>query len=1324
MYLCCVLQVYLENEQMTNVSDFLTFLEELRLEPNRLTYQHLHGLYCQQGDLQGAEFIEKQMQDQNMPMAETLFHHKIAAHIKKSDSDSLNRTLKEMENLNMSTDSAEVYRVQASAFGEMGDLDKVKEILFEAESKKIQLGDEDIFKVLVSCSKGGVGQDSEYWCSKFPKAYGFSNLLRSYLPLIALQGNVDVLAPLYLLVVKDHRKGPKFDNETNALYLISAMIKSGADVEKIFEAISSLHSTLRSNFILHNAVCEAAEHWQPADCIRLHSLLGKKFGSRNLAIKQDFIDNKLIREHSKAIQEDFPLIANFLSNMHALGYKNSFSYITKELFPGLIDLKEISIGDTARQFKRSVPHINWSLTSNLMLTSLFNFRTKEHFRAAADFMLNIDLGYVRPNSWNMSLASAYLTVRDVDQLINIFVGALREKNATNDGEKSIDVAANSLFKVLTDIATMAKGDAPEVLLPVLQKLHDLKIGVPPVVAEELTNKLRNKGLTNLLKENKRLWRERSEHWTQERELILIKDRKAISNMSAIRGGTQSDVYKFYKLPETREDLEHMHNILKIEGMVNRRLVQKMINVYLKEDMPQKALDIWNEYKDKDFFCSDTLLEILAKEFLKHGINSMDIILHHIDANAEHERRVFMSSIMKGLAGLAKLGDHEAVIENINIINSKRDKIMMDRGTSSGVLLAEYVKNGDVDNIERVFNCLESNDLLSTDQVSNLNPMIDVHLFRDDSSAAVNEFLRIARNYQKMPRKSDLTLKLIEEENIEGIQAVLDASIDLTGEENSLYDLSMCFIRMGKIPQARKLLETPGLRFNKEKMSYLLGQMEEIGDLQACDMFVEVSKSIFGCDLDFLYSKLVFCHRDDPEKVEEIYKNILKEEFAPSDLLLLDIAQILEDHGRPVPFEVQHDAGDLDDQVTRACQVGDYKKAYTMVMNSFESGSTSLKCKVETAMVLIKMNKLVEASTLATKLANNFADPEKIQFKRIYYRLLDLLPRHKKEVFLKTLNKAFRKRLLQRHDKDKFTKDTDPTDDYAAIDAMNEHDITKVIALIENGDVSAQTKDEILSKALESKNLENASRLALAICHDDQADLMKSTTKALIVDLLKRYQVSGQVDNLTSFVGSLGPRTNLLLRGHIWVKASLIKCDPEKYLDMLYTDEENSKKWMVNTEVLTEAVTNHPELAVTLEELAEKNFMPAAVLTAKLALAQEDFQKFDKYVQSVPPSLMKSMRAGLFDRIETIEKLTHTIKSVQKFNLDPTIIENITNSCLAVSYKSSPEAFIEAAHVALSNGAKLETFAKSFLVRLANMNGFKYQSDARKLVDNHFVVSYD
>ena len=98
------------------------------------------------------------------------------------------------------------------------------------------------------------------------------------------------------------------------------------------------------------------------------------------------------------------------------------------------------------------------------------------------------------------------------------------------------------------------------------------------------------------------------------------------------------------------------------------------------------------------------------------------------------------------------------------------------------------------------------------------------------------------------------------------------------------------------------------------MSILLGQTEEIGDLQSCEMFVEACKSIFGCDLDFLYGKLVFCYRDDPDKVEEIYQKILKEDFQPSDLLLSDIAEILEDHGLEVPFEVKHDEGDLDAQV--------------------------------------------------------------------------------------------------------------------------------------------------------------------------------------------------------------------------------------------------------------------------------------------------------------------------------------------------------------------------------------------------------------------------
>ena len=82
--------------------------------------------------------------------------------------------------------------------------------------------------------------------------------------------------------------------------------------------------------------------------------------------------------------------------------------------------------------------------------------------------------------------------------------------------------------------------------------------------------------------------------------------------------------------------------------------------------------------------------------------------------------------------------------------------------------------------------------------------------------------------------------------------------------------------------------------------------------------------------------------------------------------------------------------------------------------------------------------------------------------------------------------------------------------------------------------------------------------------------------------------------------------------------------------------------MVNTEVLTEAVTNSPSLGVKLEQLADQGFVPAASLAAKLSIAQRDFEKFEKYVPLVPEVLLKSKRAGIFDSIDTVEKMTNII----------------------------------------------------------------------------------
>lgn len=49
-----LLKVHLENEKPFSPIDFLSNMEQMGIEPNRVTYQRLIGGYCQKGDIDGA----------------------------------------------------------------------------------------------------------------------------------------------------------------------------------------------------------------------------------------------------------------------------------------------------------------------------------------------------------------------------------------------------------------------------------------------------------------------------------------------------------------------------------------------------------------------------------------------------------------------------------------------------------------------------------------------------------------------------------------------------------------------------------------------------------------------------------------------------------------------------------------------------------------------------------------------------------------------------------------------------------------------------------------------------------------------------------------------------------------------------------------------------------------------------------------------------------------------------------------------------------------------------------------------------------------------
>merc|ERR1719510_1106488 len=496
------------------------------------------------------------------------------------------------------------------------------------------------------------------------------------------------------------------------------------------------------------------------------------------------------------------------------------------------------------------------------------------------------------------------------------------------------------------------------------------------------------------------------------------------------------------------------------------------------------------------------------------------------------------------------------------------------------------------------------------------------------------------------------------------------------------------------------------------MIFIFDAFQQSGNMEACDDLVEISKVIFGCDRDFMYHRLVLLHKNNPDKVREIVGRIEAEGVVPSYILQKEIDSILNEGQPPAENEPQN----LDDEVQRAIECNDIPKALDIIMKSFQTGNTSLACKRNFIDKMIFWNQIPEACEVATQLANHFPDPEKIKFKSLFHRLLYKLHPSKRTPFLLTLNPAFRK--ILKDEKEPYAKKNslrNSAKDLEMIEAFDNNNMTKVLTILATREPTSRSVNKILHSLLKQDRLEEAAQVGQIVCQDSFLDQFHYQTQDNINALLRKYQDSNDVEKIIEFVGKLSPKANLLLRGDIWIKATMIKCSPEAYLERMLNYQEDSKKWMVNTEVLLEAVLIHPSLPGRLEELANKGFVPAVTILAKLRLAQENMEEFEKLVVRIPHQLLSSKKGGLFDRIDTRAKMVTTMNSMKKLNLDRLAFSNIANCYLSINKKSNKFGEI-ATTVIEEDGLKIRDIARGLLVRLANDNRFKYQAEARKFMD--------
>merc|ERR1719245_135802 len=192
-----------------------------------------------------------------------------------------------------------------------------------------------------------------------------------------------------------------------------------------------------------------------------------------------------------------------------------------------------------------------------------------------------------------------------------------------------------------------------------------------------------------------------------------------------------------------------------------------------------------------------------------------------------------------------------------------------------------------------------------DQTSFDNPSVTMEMGEYTIENEIDNFERMAKEEKKLIRPIALLKKLAIKEDTAGIERVINASMNVIGEERSICNLAASFIETGKYTQAKKLLATPGLRYNRNLFQQFMVRYLKEGFLDEIEKLVLFSRPVFACDREFMYSSLISACVQSKQyrKIEEAWVSMQEENFGPSDALKLQIAKGLTAGQLPIPFEV-------------------------------------------------------------------------------------------------------------------------------------------------------------------------------------------------------------------------------------------------------------------------------------------------------------------------------------------------------------------------------------------------------------------------------------
>lgn len=842
--------------------------------------------YCQQGDIDGATHILEFMREKQLPVNENVFNALIMGHSNADDIESAAGILGVMTQAGLEP-SADTYTTLLCGFARKGDVDSISKYIELCEQKEIHLLDKDYLEVVYALAVNGHEDKIDAVLSKLSKSVGYNQDAVNIILRLVNKGKVNTA----VTILKTMPRSTRMDGELNdtGSFLIRQLVKADRSTEIILSVCSELESTSMHAKPVFVALEEALKE-------------GKNQVARNLLLE-------LKKKGSEIRQHYFwPLIATAKNQDEAFEVVNFMVNEFKQELSGQTIRDYIIPKLSDQNYDKQVATLrNYGVSPATACTCVAYSAIKKDDLAGAARIMNTFDAYFSPALFRKPLLFALTSKRDFDNYIkcvrSVHDGVPRLQNLNSNQIKEVedenseggvqeDTAADSsrTDKLQADIVGSFVVDAVmnirqqkiEALQTILEGLVAQGLSISGQKAEIIQNRI-GEQMTNEISGLL------AKLTSGELEPVQYEKRQTKFTSSKLQPDALERLIT--KLDEKGENTKGMKKQLLIQSIRSRdlekteKLIEKLkqegytltngvyallMELYASNNKSDEAFKIYNQIKSED------------KEFELDDIKMIKLIQALVNNDKTDEAIKFLEANKKPDA--PDSNNFQYNIQCWRMLNTLAEK-------------------GDKDNLNKLFEALTSNNYAAPTNVI-LGPLIKVHVMRDEVNQALDKFEEICQKYRATPWKNELACKLIQSEDAANLQRVTDLSTEIHGEVNSLYDLVFSFIECGRIRQARKILETPGLRArNYNRFGTVCERYADEGKPTILEGLVEATKDLNHIDRSEIYSNLVQTYIKDKsvDKCLELWTKMQEEDITASDALMIKLGNFLKSEGAQVPF---------------------------------------------------------------------------------------------------------------------------------------------------------------------------------------------------------------------------------------------------------------------------------------------------------------------------------------------------------------------------------------------------------------------------------------